>query len=253
MSAMPVNPVAAKGFQSAAGAYVRGRPSYPPQAIDWLAGQCALGPGATVLDVAAGTGKLTQPLVARGATVIAVEPVAAMREALAATLPGVAALDGTAEALPVADATADTITVGQAYHWFAGEPALAEFARVLGVDGRLALIWNVRDLDQPLWRGVSALIDPLSGEAPRHGSGRWRESLRYTSHFRPVAEARFASEQLADHAAVLDRVGSISYIAAMPDGERAALLEQIAGLAAQEPEPIALRYVTEAYVLAPVR
>jgi SAM-dependent methyltransferase len=251
---MPVNPVAAKGFQSAADAYVRGRPSYPPEAIEWLAEWCALGAGATVLDVAAGTGKLTEALLGRGAGVLAVEPVAAMREALTAALPEVAVFDGTAEALPVDDAGVDTITVGQAYHWFAGEPALTEFARVLRPDGRLALVWNTRDLEQPLWRAVSALLEPLRTEdTPQHGTGRWRASLQTTTLFRTVAEARFASRQVVDRGGVLDRVGSISFVAALPEPHRREVLDELAGIVADEPEPIALRYVTEVYVLAPVR
>jgi len=248
---MSVNPMAAKGFQSAADAYVRGRPSYPPAAIEWLAGRCALGPGATVLDVAAGTGKLTELLSAQGATIIAVEPVAAMREALTGALPAVTALEGTAEALPIGPDSVDTVTAAQAYHWFAGEPALAEFDRVLRPDGRLALIWNTRDLDQPLWQEVSRLIEPLRGETPQHGSGRWRESLQSTARFRPVAEARFASTQAVDRAGVLDRVGSISFVAALPERERLAVLGELADLVADEPGTIALRYVTEVYVLAP--
>jgi SAM-dependent methyltransferase len=247
---MPVNPVAAKGFQSAAAAYVRGRPSYPSEAIDWLAERCALAPGATVLDVAAGTGKLTEALVGRGATVIAVEPVAAMREALIAALPDVTALAGTAESLPLPDARADTITIGQAYHWFAGERALAELARVLEPDGHLALIWNRRDPDQALWQSVTGVIEPLRNDAPQHSNEAWRRSIEQTLRFRPAAEARFGHRQVADRAGVIDRVGSISFVAALPAARRAQVLDEVAGIVAVEPEPIVLRYVTEVYVLA---
>ncbi len=246
---MSVNPVAAKGFQRAADAYVRGRPSYPPEAIDWLAGRCALGPGATVVDVAAGTGKLTERLVGYGATTIAVEPVEAMRAALTQLLPDVTALPGTAAALPLADESADTVTVGQAYHWFAGEPALAEFARVLREDGHLALVWNVRDITQPLWREVSRLIEPLRDDTPQHRDGRWRESFAVTRHFRALGEARFPYRQLVDRGGLLDRVGSTSFIAALTPARREAVLGELAGLVADVAEPLALDYVTEVYVL----
>lgn len=246
---MSVNPVAAKGFEAAADAYVRGRPSYPAEAISWLQGRCAIGPGSTVVDVAAGTGKFTEALVGLGGTVIAVEPVAAMRAALIDAFPGVTALEGSAEALPLPDASADTITVAQAFHWFAGEPALAEFARVLRGDGRLALVWNTRDLSQPLWRDVSRIIESRQGNTPRHGSGQWREALAATNRFRPLAQARFENRQLVDRAGFVDRVGSTSFIAALAPAPRAELLDEIAALVVDDPEPIALEHVTEVYVL----
>ncbi len=245
---MSVNPVAAKGFQDAAGAYVRGRPSYPPEAIDWLAQTVALGPGATVVDVGAGTGKLTEVLLRPGATVIAVEPVAAMRAELSRTLPAVTALAGTADALPLGEGSADTIAIGQAYHWFAGQPALAEFARVLRADGRLALLWNARDRAQPLWREVSRVIEPLRDGTPQHGDGRWRQSLAETPDFRALAAERFPYRQMVDRDGLLDRVSSISFIAALEPARRAAVLDDLAAVAAQESEPLALDYVTEVYV-----
>ena len=248
---MAVNRVAEQGFARAADAYVRGRPSYPPAAIEWLAGRCALGPGATVLDVGAGTGKLTELLLGRGATVIAVEPVPAMRAALAESLPGVRALAGTADALPLPDAGADTVTVGQAYHWFAGEPALAEFARVLGPDGRLALIWNARDQAQPLWREVTRIIEPLRGDTPQHGDGHWRDSLAATTHFGAPQEQRFPNQQVVGAQGLIDRVVSTSFIAALPEARRAAVAREVAGLVDDQTGPIALAYTTEIYVLAP--
>ncbi len=245
---MSVNPVAAEGFARAADAYARGRPSYPREAIEWLTRQCALGPGATVVDVAAGTGKLTEVLVPLGGTIIAVEPVDAMRAELEAALPGVAALAGTAEELPLPDGSADTITVGQAYHWFAGESALAEFARVLRPDGRLALAWNARDLTRPYWREVSRIIDPLREDAPEHRSGAWRESLAATERFRRLEAEGFSYRQLVEHDVLLDRVGSISFIAALPPPKREAVLEQVAALVADGPETLELDYLTEVYV-----
>ncbi len=245
---MSVNPVAARGFERAVDAYVRGRPSYPPEAMAWLAGQCALGPGATVVDVAAGTGKLTEALAPLGATLIAVEPLDAMRAALRSSLPSVATLAGTAAALPLAHATADTLTVGQAYHWFAGEAALAEFARVLKDGGRLALVWNARDLEQPLWRAVSRIIEPLRDETPQHGSGQWRESLASTHRFHSVQAEGFSYRQHVDRDALVDRVASISFIAALPPPRRAEVLAEIAALVAEHPEPLALDYLTEVYV-----
>lgn len=131
----------ARSFGAAADVYERARPTYPDAAIDWL-----LPDGArTVLDLGAGTGKLTRSLVARGLDVVAVEPIAEMRANLAAALPEVRALEGTAEAIPLQDSSVDAITVAQAWHWVDPERATAEAARVLRPGGTLGLIWNRRD------------------------------------------------------------------------------------------------------------
>ena len=112
---MAIHP-SAHGFQTAAGDYERARPDYSDEAGGWLAEQLDLRPGRKVVDSAAGTGKLTRALVATGAKVVAVEPVAGMRERLAAALTGVELLDGVAEAIPLDDASVDAATVGQAFH-----------------------------------------------------------------------------------------------------------------------------------------
>jgi SAM-dependent methyltransferase len=131
----------ARSFGAAAEVYERARPGYPDAAIDWLLPQGAR----TVLDLGAGTGKLTRSLVARGLEVVAVEPLVEMREGLAAALPEVRAVAGTAEEIPLADGSVDAITVAQAWHWVDPERATAEAARVLRPGGTLGLIWNRRD------------------------------------------------------------------------------------------------------------
>src|SRR4051812_24312774 len=138
-----LHPAAAKGFTRGTDAYVRGRPDFPPAAIDWLLGDLALGPGKTVIDLGAGTGKFTRLLIETGAVVIAVEPSATMLERLARDLPGVAALRGTAQAIPLTEASIDAVVCAQAFHWFASAAALAEIRRVLKPGGMLGLIWNI--------------------------------------------------------------------------------------------------------------
>jgi SAM-dependent methyltransferase len=133
--------VRARSFGAAADAYERARPTYPEAAVEWLLPEGAR----TVLDLGAGTGKLTRSLAARGLEVIAVEPIAEMRAGLTASLPEVRALDGTAEAIPLEDDSVDAITVAQAWHWVDPEKATAEAARVLRPGGTLGLIWNRRD------------------------------------------------------------------------------------------------------------
>jgi SAM-dependent methyltransferase len=131
----------ARSFGAAAEAYERARPGYPGEAVDWLLPEGAR----TVLDLGAGTGKLTRSLVARGLAVIAVEPLREMRERLARTVPEIQAVEGTAEEIPLPDDSVDAITVAQAWHWVDPERATAEAARVLRPGGTLGLIWNRRD------------------------------------------------------------------------------------------------------------
>jgi SAM-dependent methyltransferase len=131
----------ARSFGAAADVYERSRPGYPDAAVDWLMPEGAR----TVLDLGAGTGKLTRALVAREVEVIAVEPLAEMRQSLAAALPEVRAVAGTAEEIPLDDDSVDAITVAQAWHWVDPARATAEVARVLRPGGTLGLIWNRRD------------------------------------------------------------------------------------------------------------
>ncbi len=171
-ASMSIHDEARRGFGRGADAYERGRPGYPPKAIRWLERRLELGPGRTVVDVGAGTGKLTRELVASGADVLAVEPVPAMRAVLERAVPEARALEGTAESLPVGDGSVDAIVVAQAFHWFDGPAALAEFHRVLRPDGRIALIWNRRLREQPLHRAISEIIEPYRGDTPTQLSRR---------------------------------------------------------------------------------
>jgi SAM-dependent methyltransferase len=238
-----VHGVAARGFGSSAAAYERGRPGYPQAAVDWLVQRLDLRTGGTVADVAAGTGKLSRMLASAGAEVIAVEPVAAMRALVG---PGVRALDGTAESLPLPDAGADAITVAQAFHWFAGPPALAEFHRVLRPGGALGLIWNRRLLDDPAQAAIEEIVAPHRGQVPSHDTSRWREALEGSALFGPLEERGFPNRQVLGAEELADRVGSTSFIAALPDADRTSVLERTRALAATG--PVTLPYLTEAYV-----
>jgi SAM-dependent methyltransferase len=221
-----IHPAAAEGFARSAEAYERSRPDYPPEAVGFLVAQ--LGHGATVLDLAAGTGKLTRPLLTAGLDVVAVEPVAQMR----AALPGEArVLEGTAEAIPMGEAAVDAVTVAQAFHWFAGGAALAEIHRVLRPDGVLALIWNRRLEEDPVNQRISELLAPHRAGAPTHRFDAWRAAFERTTLFGPLEERVFANEQVLDADGMGDRIGSISFIAALPGDARAAVLAQARELA----------------------
>jgi ubiquinone/menaquinone biosynthesis C-methylase UbiE len=221
-----VHKAAAVGFARAADAYERGRPEYPEAAVRHVV--AALPPGAVVLDLAAGTGKLTRPLLAAGLSVIAVEPVAEMRAALPARA---RALEGTAEAIPLEDAAVDGVTVGQAFHWFDGDAALAEIARVLRPGGLLALLWNRRVLEDPVNVAIEQLVGPYRGDVPAHRTGAWREAFGHTRSFGPLAEEAFEQVVEQDADGLEARVGSISFIASLEPAERERVLERARALA----------------------
>jgi len=231
-----IHRAAATGFARSAAAYERGRPEYPSEALSAL----GIAPGDVVLDLAAGTGKLTRPLLETGAEVIAVEPVAEMRAALPAS---VRALDGTAERIPVDDYAVDLVTVAQAFHWFDGEAALAEIHRVLRSGGRLALVWNRRVEDAPVNLAIDALVDPHRAGTPTHRGEGWRAAFDRTSLFGPLEEHTFANEQHLDADGLEARVASISFIASLPYDERAEIVAAVRELAADG--PVTIPYRTE--------
>jgi SAM-dependent methyltransferase len=230
---------AALGFARGAEAYEQGRPGYPAAALEPL----RLSPGMTVLDLAAGTGKLTRALVAAGVRVIAVEPVAEMRAALPESAQ---ALDGTAEAIPVEDGSVDLVTVAQAFHWFDGPAALGEIHRVLRPAGRLGLLWNRRAEDDPVNRAIDALIEAHRMGTPTLRGDAWRAAFERTSLFGPLEEHVFENEQVLDEDGLAARICSISFIAQLPEAERAGLLARARELTAGG--PVTVPYRTEVHV-----
>ena len=239
-----VHRAAATGFARSVEAYERGRPDYPPEAIAYLQRELELRAGRTVVDLAAGSGKLTRQLVALGCEVIAVEPVDEMRAAIGA---GIRTLKGTAEAIPLPDASADALTVAQAFHWFDGPEALAEIARVLRPGGALALVWNRRPVESsPLHAAISEIINPYRDDAPAHATGAWRDAFASGE----LTEWTHAWSQRMDADALADRVGSTSFVAALDDAERERVLARVRALAAAG--PVDLPYVCEVHLWRPV-
>jgi len=239
---------ARRGFQAGAAAYERGRPGYPAGVIEWLGVELGLRPGRRVADVGAGTGKLTRELVRSGAEVVAVEPVPGMRDVLERAVPGVEVLDGTAETLPMGDESIDAITVAQAFHWFDIPRTLTEFHRVLCPGGRFAVIWNRRVREQPLHQAINAIIEPHRGDSPSHLTSRWREQVAAEGRFAAAGQIELPFEQQFDEDGLVDRVGSISFVAALPDEERERVLERVRALALDADQPLRLGYTTEAFV-----
>ncbi|HET9438426.1 MAG TPA: class I SAM-dependent methyltransferase [Gaiellaceae bacterium] len=227
-------------FADVAGAYERGRPGYPSEAVRWLVGD----EPRDVVDLGAGTGKLTRTLVALGHRVTAVEPLDEMRAQLAVVLPEVSAVAGSAESMPLPDASADVVTSAQAFHWFDHDDALPEIARVLRPAGRLALVWNSRDDRDPWMARLSAII----------GNETIQESdvvpiLDASGLFRWVETKRFAFEQVLDRDGLLDLVLSRSYLAKLPPEDREPVLEAVGALFDETAEDggVRLAYVTECF------
>ena len=237
MPAGPLHRQAAAGFSRAAGEYERARPGYPPDAVAWLAQRLGLREGRTVVDLAAGTGKLTRLLVQSGARVIAVEPLPEMRALIE---PPAEAVDGTAEALPLENASADAVTVAQAFHWFDFDAALAEILRVLRPGGRLGLIWNRRSDADEVNLAIERLVEPHRGDTPSHRGAPWREAFD-RSPFGPPEERGFDNPQRLDADGLAERVASMSFIAALPEADRARVVEAARELASGGPVTLGQR------------
>jgi SAM-dependent methyltransferase len=211
----------------AAEEYQRGRPGWPAGAVAGLLERFG---ARTVLDLAAGTGKLTEVLASR-AEVVAVEPLDDMRRVLEARLPGVRALAGTAEAIPLPDASVDAAFVAEAFHWFDVERAVAELARVVRPGGGLAVLWNVSDGDDPAW--ITEVIDVVR-ERKLEGAGEtrrdtvpWREALEAEPRLGPLRDEEAAHEQRTDRDGIIAMIASWSSVGSLPEARRTATLAAV--------------------------
>lgn len=241
---------AAAGF-SAGADDERGHPSYPADAVELLCRELAIGPGARVLDLAAGTGRLTRLLVPTGAEVVAVEPVAELRECLRANVPRAMVLDGTAERLPLPDASVDAVTVAQAFHWFDAEAALREIAWVLRPGGGLGLIWNERDDREPWVAELSRLVrGDERGErrVPSTTEVDWAARIAALDvPFGPVSRYDTTYRQPMGPGTLVARVLSTSSVASLPPAERERLAVSVRDLVADLGDSFELPYRTVVY------
>lgn len=243
----PIHDAAAKGYATAAQTYVTGRPGYPPETDVWLREVVGLGPDTSVLDLGAGTGKFLPYLRRTGARLLAVEPVAEMRAQIEREHEAVHVMNGTATAIPLADASIDAVVCAQSFHWFASPAAVAEIRRVLVPGGVLGLIWNVRDESVDWMAAMTAIIDPFEGGAPRYRSGDWRRVFP-AEGFDALAErhARNGHVGKPEHV-IVDRTLSISFIAALPADQKAAVAQALRSLIAATPALASAQEVTAPY------
>ena len=217
----------ARSFDVAADAYERTRPDYPAAILDPL----PIPATATVLDLGAGTGKLTRVLARRYAHVIAVEPLDGMREILERVVPAAQALAGRAEAIPLPDGSVDAVFAAQAFHWFSYPEALSEIGRVLRPGGLLCIVWNEPDEDResPLPAPFFAYLEELRAERGLPEGPRFAEVIR-RGPFGPPEEHTVLHDHVLDRDGLLDNARSVSWIASRPPEDRARVLARLAEL-----------------------
>jgi SAM-dependent methyltransferase len=228
--------------------YERGRPDYPAALAPVLSEQLSLRAHARVVDVAAGTGKLTRILARSPAQVTAIEPQPGMREELRGRVPAAAVLAGLAEFLPLRSGSVDAITVGQAFHWFSVGAASREFRRVLRPGGRLAVISNQRHEPAPWVKKLWAVLREYERLAPDPGSNReWRSTLARTGDFSPLNRFELPNEQRFHSLADFDaRFTSVSFVMLLDQSARASLVRDLhAVVAGIDPIVIPLHTVVE--------
>ena len=228
---MPITDKAARArsFGAVADAYQRGRAGYTPETIAWLLGPRPL----EVLDLGAGTGKLTAALLAAGHRVTALEPLPEMRAILTETLPAATAIDGRAEDLPLPDNTFDAVVAASAFHWFDREPALDEITRVLRPPGVLGLLGNRFDTAVDWQRRLNR----IGGSKGIYRAGHWPTQEELRRRFAEVTDAPdFPQTIEVDKAALDDYLASTSQVATMDDAERAEFFARVDALWATDPD-----------------
>lgn len=236
----------ALSFGAVAEAYDRARPSYPADAVDWMVGSGR----ASVLELGAGTGKLTELLVAAGHDVVATDPLPQMLARLRARVPAARAVVASAEHIPVPSQSVDVVVCAQSFHWFDHEVALPEIARVLRPHGVLALVWNARDEGIPWVRKLGRLLDEHGARIRASAATELSDPARESVHFGWLEHQQFRFWQSLRRDDLFDLVRSRSSVALLEDAEREELLARVGALYddyGRGPDGMQLPYLTRCY------
>ncbi len=229
---MTLHPLAQQ-FASVAGAYEHGRPDYPTGVVDALMSELGLGPGAPVLDLGAGTGKLSRALLGAGLDVIAVEPLEPLREVLVEKLGADRVRAGLAEEIPLGDGAVEAVTVADAFHWFDHARALPEMRRVLRPPAGLAILITVPDWSGASWAHELGKLVAGSRPAHPHFDGpAWQDIIRDAGGWTEPRTVTVTESLPADSDRIVDHLASMSWIAGMPEAERVATIERMRTLVA---------------------
>jgi SAM-dependent methyltransferase len=237
-------------FGRTAREYELGRPLWPEELLDRVIAEAGVGADATVLDLGAGTGKLTRSLVPRFARVVAVEPDEAMRSVLEEVVPGAESLPGRGEAIPLGDAEVDAVFSAEAFHWFACEDSVGEIARVLRPGGSLVVVWNIPVQFDDMGEEAEAVIEEAfarGGEPglPRVLSGEWRRPVE-DGPFEPLREAELERELVNTRDEWIANMLSVSSIAHQPEEARDEFARRLRELIPADRE-VRRRFRTVAY------
>lgn len=238
----PTTITSARSFGAAASVYHEARPGYPVAAVEWL-----IGDAGRVLDLGAGTGKLTAALVALDREVIAVDPVDEMLEELEVAVPGVPRILGTAEDIPIEDHAVDAVVAGQAWHWFQPARAIPEIARVLRPRGILGLVWNSRDTRAEWLREAGDIMHE------RHdASATFEGYVQIGPPFGAIEEHTVEWTERMSRARFLDLVRSRSTFITSPPAEQQSTIAALETLLATHPdvagaEQLDVPYVTRCF------
>jgi SAM-dependent methyltransferase len=207
-------------YEHVADEYEHGRPAYALDAVAHIVHEFSLGPESPVLDLGAGTGKLTRMLVEQGLAVTALDPSPEMLARLRKVVPKARTLEASAESIPLPSASVDAVTAAQAFHWFDAKTALAEIHRLLRSAGGVALVWNQRDESDPIQALLAELTDPPERTTPRGWKLDVTALVRESGLFGPVSSAEFRHIQPTTPDRILDRLRSSSFVASLPTAKR---------------------------------